>query len=552
MQLRELLQQIEEGRYAIPEIQRPFVWRNRQVLGLFESIYKKIPIGTLLVWDMPRQFIEDYNDLLRPLTDNLEPKRLNFRYMVLDGQQRLVSIYLAKQESIEVQGEQRHISLYYDATSDELKLGHKKDFEEEPSYFRIPDILTKEVYDILAEKAKVMGVDESQLTSNTVTRKRLSTLRETLLTYDVNVLPISEYVLPYNSDEDNFQQILDTISEIFIRLNSQGTRVKMPDLVAAVLTSKTRGEIGQSFKAKIRELTQHFEERGWVLDESVLMRIYMIVATGTTKFREAKDMLKSKRGDEILQELEKVKSLLNRCANVLEQLNVRSLDYLKSKYSLVTLCTYLSTKPELGVADITSIARWLLLSSFDRRYTGRLESDLYEDVTLVLREKSLKALEGKLRIKEITDSLLDTEFDREHRLALQMILKDAFDLRKDKLIRISELKPADIEEHHIFPKDVLRKVFGREIAGRTNDREVRLDIEEAYNSAANMTLISKEANGNIGSRRPDEYLQWFDQETLKQHCIPINQDLWKPENYLNFLEERKRMLLNRLRTLLGE
>jgi hypothetical protein len=370
------------------------------------------------------------------------------------------------------------------------------------------------------------------------------------LNYQVNIIPIQEDALPYDKNEDNFQEILEKISEIFVRLNFQGTRIKMPDLVTAILTPKTRGsgEI-KSFKDHIRRITEYFEEAGWDLDETVLMRIYMVVAAETTKFREAKKKLENKKSREILQELETMENLLNRLVRILGQLNIKSLNHLKSKYSLVTLCAYLNAKKEVEEADVVSIRRWLLLSSFDRRYTGRLESDLYGDVKLVDEKKSLKALEDELKVREITDSLLDTEFDREHRLAFMMLLKDAYDLRRDELVRISDIEPKHIQDHHIFPKDVLKKVYGREIVWRKNGEELKLDIEEAYNLAANITMISDKANDEIKNKRPDEYLKWFNRERLEQHYIPLNPDLWKPDNYQTFIEERKQILVRSLRAL---
>jgi len=551
MELRTLLQQVEEGRYALPEIQRPFVWENRKVRELFDSIRNNFPIGALLVWSMQREFIENYGDLLRPLTDDLEQRRSNFQYMVIDGQQRLVSIYLAKRGSITSGGEPRSIGLYYNVGNDELKLARGKEFDKDSDHFRVSDVLTKEtIDDVLEEKARATGDD--QIVSNRILRGKLDRFRTTLLNYQVNIIPIPEYVLPYNKNEDNFQQILERISEIFVRLNSQGTRIKMPDLAIAILTSKTRGKIiGKSFKDCMREITEHFEERGWDLDETVLMRIYMMVAADTTKFREAKDRLESKGSSEILDDLKRMKGLLNRLVNVLGQLNVRSLDFLKSKYSLVTLCAYLRVKQELEPVDIRSIRRWLLLSSFDRRYTGRLESDLYEDVKLVSEKKSLKAIEDKLKVREITDSLLDTELDREHKLALMMLLKDAFDLKRGEVVRISQIEPAHIHYHHIFPKDVLKKAWGREIVGRINGEELRLGVEEACNLVANLTVISDHANEEIKNKRPDEYLRWFSSEILEQHCIPADPDLWKPENYLAFVERRKEMLVRSLRNLIS-
>ena len=102
MELRDLLTKIEEGIFAIPEVQRPFVWRNPQIVELFNSIYQGFPIGSIIVWDAPKNIFENYPDLFRPLSKDLDVKTGNFRYIVIDGQQRLLSMLLAKRGRIKV------------------------------------------------------------------------------------------------------------------------------------------------------------------------------------------------------------------------------------------------------------------------------------------------------------------------------------------------------------------------------------------------------------------------------------------------------------------
>jgi uncharacterized protein with ParB-like and HNH nuclease domain len=100
--LRDFLAELAEGRYALPEVQRHYEWRNRQIKDLFESIYRGYPVGSIIVWSMPKDVVENYSDLLRPLVEELNDRNKNFQYMVIDGQQRLVSLILAKKGTITV------------------------------------------------------------------------------------------------------------------------------------------------------------------------------------------------------------------------------------------------------------------------------------------------------------------------------------------------------------------------------------------------------------------------------------------------------------------
>ena len=75
-----------------------------------------------------------------------------------------------------------------------------------------------------------------------------------------------------------------------------------------------------------------------------------------------------------------------------------------------------------------------------------------------------------------------------------------------------------------------------------------MDVETAYDQVANITIISEDANEGIGNKRPDEYLRNIDdEEILRSHFIPSDRELWKPENYYNFLQERKKYILRELK-----
>ncbi len=502
---------------------------------------------------MPREFIENYEELLRPLTDELEARRVNLQYMVIDGQQRLVSIYLAKKGSAKVSGRERSIAIYYNPISNDpndLKLAHGRELEKEPYWFRVSDILSAEVVsEVLDKKAETVG-DES-ITKNRMLQKKLESFRRVVMNYPINIYEIPEDTLPYNREQDNFLEIFEKISEMFVRLNSTGTRIRMTELIVAILTAKTRRSIGDSFKSKLREIVSYFDGKGWKIDEPVLMRTYMAISTGMTRFREARDELEQlgrTDSQKIIRYLEDVKHALEKTVGVLsEELGVKEIKYLKSKYSMVTLAYYIFKRAVITPEDIHSIKRWLLLSSFNKRYTGRLESDLGEDIESISKGKGLKDLENQLTVREVTESMFEGTYDSEHLTALLMLLKDGYDLRTDTLtpVKIGSLKPKNIHVHHIFPKDLLTKVYGDKIG--------EMDIETAYDSVANITIISSEANEKIGSKRPNEYLRRLAEHSpqlLETHCIPLDQELWKADNYELFIAERRKQLFNEVQSMI--
>jgi len=552
--LRELLTQIEQGRYALPEVQRPYVWRNAQVRDLLESIYRGYPIGSIIVWNISRDVLKEYSDLFRPLIKELEDRKENFEYLVIDGQQRLVSLLLAKRGSVTVYYEnsekRRYLPLYFNPRTERLDIirGKERDYS---SWFKISDLLDeeKDIEDLLDENEISSRSERSML------RKKLNSFRNSLLNYPVNIYQIPQSSLGHDPKKDNFLEIFEKISEMFVRLNEKGTRVKMPHLILALLTATTRKELGKSFKEQVNKINNELEEHGWDIREGVIMRTYMAIATGETNFRRARDILKSLKANEMLEYLEETgRSLMHTCNILSDELNIKGVRYLKSQYLLVTLSYYIFQKKfKIMPSDVKELKRWLILASFSGRYTGRLESDLKEDIELIRNGKVLRHLEDKLSVREITDEYFDRPYEKEHLTTLLILLRERgnYDLSCDSsggFRRLGDIDPKEkgFHIHHIFPKDVLVKVYGRN--GLIGD----MDIETAYDHVANMTIISEDANRKIGSRRPDEYLRDLDREVLRSHYIPVSPELWKPENYYDFLQERKKQLTEALRKLLSE
>jgi hypothetical protein len=420
-----------------------------------------------------------------------------------------------------------------------FELSSRKEIDEDSHYFRISDLLDEEndIDDLLDKK----GVTQSE---RLMLRRGLNDFRGRTLNYPVNIYNVPEATLKYNPDEDNFLEIFEKVSEMFVKLNMTGMRVKMPQLILALLTAKTRRESAGSFREEVSQISKKLM---WDVNEGVLMRSYMAIATGETNFRKAKEELEKMRAEEALRQLKRAGDALKyACSNILEEeLNIKSEKYLKSQYFLVTLSYYVHKRDyAITPAEIEQIRRWFILASFSKRYTGRLESDLKEDIDSLYNGKGFDSLEGGLTVKEINRSHLDTTYDEEHQIALLMLLKDSYDLSRE-LVKLCNLGKEELHIHHIFPKNVLIKVYGRE------SKIMDMDIEAAFDHVANISFISKRTNERISDKRPDEYLKELDKSTIKTHYVPIDPDLWRPENYYDFLQKRMDLILGGINSFLN-
>ena len=507
--LRDLLTEIEQGRYAVPEIQRPYVWTNPQVRELFESIYRGYPIGSIIVWEPAPEIFEEYGDLFRAFSKELEDRRRNFKYVVIDGQQRLLSLWLAKRGRVTIvdtygHERERTINLYYNVDNDEFFVDRaRKKYENDPYVYRISDILDYVKFEDVEDLVESKEVDESIQKKKII--KKLRKVRDSLLNYPVNVYTIPESVLKYRKegDDDNFLEIFEKISQMFVRLNYTGTRVRAPHLIIALLTGKTRRVLGVSFRKMISKLVSKLDEEGWDIGEGALMRTYLVIATKEPRFSRARRTLNELSANQIKEYLEKLDVTLMYVVNkVLKyELNIKKPSFLKSEYVIVPITYYAYIKENrLTPSDIKGLIKWLILASFNRRYTGRLDTDMAEDIASLTKSKDITTLIKNLQTSEIQEEWLDRSVDREHLTMMSIILRDSYDLMRDTTIRIRDVDSKHIHIHHIFPRSQIQKYYKE--YGKIGD----MDLETAYNHVANITIISETANESIGNELPYVYL----------------------------------------------
>jgi len=532
--LKEILNQLEQGFFMVPEIQRPFVWRNHQVCELFSSIYNGYPIGSIVCWNIPTEVLEDESlkDLFRPLADDLSLK--NGRYLIIDGQQRLTSLLLVKRGKITINGRERKIELYFNPLEKRLELG-RKDIKENPKFFNVTEILNcEDIIELIENQAEKF---HNNSINNKAIRSGLEKFRENFNTYELPIIPTILHT------KDNFLSLFEEISYIFVKLNSTGTKIKLPDLTLALLTGKTRKEVGSSFKENFGKILQRLKERGFSKDESllqpVLIRLYLAMATGTTRFSEAKQKLEKMSGKEIIRFIDEMEEVISRTLDVLKDLGLNNIEFFQSRYILVPIAYYIY-KDIISVGSIVSedtkdeLARWIILASFEKRYTGRLETDLSEDIEKINEGRGISGLIENLRLKELSFDQLSNEYEKAHLTLLLLLYKKLgtkdWNLKEIKSIkRIDELdqrkKREKLHVHHIFYSNLLRK----------------LGMEEEVDKFGNITLISSTANESIGSRIPRDYfltLRKIHPELLKNHFIPCDDKLWEIDNYKQFLEKR--------------
>ncbi|WP_323737628.1 DUF262 domain-containing protein (plasmid) [Methanosphaera sp. ISO3-F5] len=253
--IKDILDYINRGEIYLPAIQRKYVWTDDQITRLLDSIMLGYPIGTFLFWKVKKaiindkeysmyEFIKDYHD--RDMNNN-PPAPQPFpnpgdetMWAVLDGQQRLTSLYIALQGSMSRKLPRKRWNnddafpkkeLYFDLSSEKiddeditytfkfLTVEDVKKNKDNRIWYKVKDILKYSTEDL----AEV--ILNSDFATNEVARKNLSRLHTRLVRDDI----INYFEVVNDS--------IDSVLDIFVRVNSGGTVLSKTDLLFSTIVS---------------------------------------------------------------------------------------------------------------------------------------------------------------------------------------------------------------------------------------------------------------------------------------------------------------------------
>ncbi|MEQ1533934.1 MAG: DUF262 domain-containing protein [Sideroxydans sp.] len=254
--LFRLVEDINNGQLFLPHIQRPFVWEEEQMLKLFDSLMRNYPIQTLLFWRTKdeikaRKFMPQvlWDTDLSDFYDANKSKKDVEKVFVLDGQQRLQTLYATFYGAITSADGQR-AEAYFDTSSGEAindqGLRHCLKFSTTAlphPYYRIADLFGKDAQRNAEELAELFNealnaIEESKADvdkeSPTFTKSREKRVRRNFSQL-VSLLREEKYFWVQELDgvanEFPYRRVLD----IFVRVNSGGTKLDASDLMFAAM-----------------------------------------------------------------------------------------------------------------------------------------------------------------------------------------------------------------------------------------------------------------------------------------------------------------------------
>ncbi|MBR5087004.1 MAG: DUF262 domain-containing protein [Muribaculaceae bacterium] len=591
--IKGLLGLIEANDIAIPEIQRPFVWKNTQVRDLIDSLYKGYPTGYIILWKNP-------NVKLKDGTFSSGKK------IIIDGQQRITALMAAVASRKVINSDFREIpiniafnpfaALDFLNGNSEAEIFAVQTPAHKKSKHWIPDIA--EIFKpTFASWTFIPKYIEQNPEMNGDNLQKVLTILKGIETTQVGVIELSEKL------------DIDVVTDIFIRINSKGTPLSQGDFVMSKMAAdEVHGgntlrkiidyfshlAVAPNYFDYIKEnditfaSTPYLTKLEWLKDDKEtvydpkcddVIRVAFMHKLKRAKLANLVQLLTGRDFETREFKEEIIEDTFNKMyegvENVISQHNftqfmiaIRSAGFISSKMVTSNMALdfaytihLLLRDSDVPVAERKRIVqKWYVLSVLTGRYSSSPESKFSRDIRMINEmgvPNVLRSIEDAILSENfwnvaVTQDLTVSSTSNPTYLvylAAQVYFNDVSLLSTN--ITVRELINLGGDVHHVFPKKYLiNNNFSR----------------NQYNQDANYAYLDRPVNESIGKKAPKEYFslaleqcetkvakcgsiidkdQLF--ENLETNCIPANVFDMGHENYSEFLEQRRLLMAKKIR-----
>ena len=575
-----LLTRIKDGDIAIPDIQRPFVWNAAQVRDFIDSLYRGYPVGYLIDWQTP-------NIRLKNGT------RSDGKHILIDGQQRVTALMAAllKSQIVDKNYRKIRISIAFHPGEERFEVTNSA-IEKSPEW--VTDIAV--IFDP-STTIRELGDEHCRMNPNANIKK----IDESLNRLEkIKQNPIGLIELDHDLD-------IETVAEIFIRINSKGVMLNAADFAMSRMAASDKYDGHQLRKcidyfchlanapeayedlSKDKEFvnTEYFRKMEWLRNEKE--DLYdpsyrdMLRVAFTSEFKRGRleDLVALLSGrnfatrtfeeliaEESFRRLGKAVLLfmnennfknfimILRSAGFVESSMIRSQNAINFAYIL-----YLTLRKQKtdSIQIETLVRRWFVMSILTSRYTASPETAFGRDIDNFAQQGAHSYLDA-VESAELSDAFWDVGLPQQLNtsaanspyfnvfLSSQVKGEDKGFLSRDH--SVSNLLQGSSHIHHVFPSNYLKKT------GFSRSR---------YNQIANYVVMQSEINIKIRDTSPEEYFQALQEQckngkpryggitdvdqlrhNLAEHCIPQGMQM-SIGDYNDFLKERRKLMSVKIR-----
>jgi hypothetical protein len=557
-----LVDMYKRGELRLPEIQRHYVWRATRVRDLLDSLYRGYPSGSILMWET------DEPIPTREFAIAQDTTAFAGRKLLLDGQQRLTSLRaVLNGEPVTVRRRKRPIEILFNLDHPE---GPPVDPLEVDSDEDTPLMADDEVPDDPDDES-----DEGESKNENVLVDRLNLRAFVVASKALQSLPnwvsVSEVFKNANDTDilekagitsfkdaryqkysarltklravQNYQYVVhvleramsyEEVTEIFVRVNSLGAKLRSSDLALAQMTSRW-----PNLLKELEVFQEECEQNNFTIDLGQLVRAIVVFATKQCLFR----VVGATPIPRLAEGWKEAKEGLRFAVNFLRSnAGVEDESLLSSPMFIHTLAAVSRVKDnKLTQAERNVLLHWLLVANARGRYSrGSTETLLNEDLAIVFRTGEVADLMGP--VTRQFGRLTVEAGDLAGRGANSPLFSLAYLALKDSgakdwfsglgLSLAHQGRLHFIQWHHIFPKALLREQHKYETG--------------EINEIANMAFITGQTNRRLGRKQPSDYLPEIIERqgngALEAQLVPTDMSLLKVEDYRDFLKTRREAL----------
>lgn len=587
--LEQILNYIKSGEIAIPEIQRPFVWKPKQVRDLIDSLYTGYPTGYLIISQSPNLRLKDGT--------LAEGKRI-----MIDGQQRVTALMTAIMgiDIINADFQKKRIKIAFNPLANP---------ENDEERFKVQDNAILRDKRWIADIAEVFKptfdmwqfVNDYCEANKEINGSALNKILMQLI--DIKNRQIGVITL-------NKELTIDEVTEIFIRINSQGAKLNQADFamskIAANVTYggnmlrkaidyfshlsvqpewysdmiKDEEFMDSIFASKLKWLKDDREEI-FDPDYNDILRIAFMYKFGRAKMKDLVSLLGG-RDFETREYREEIaeNSFAQLTSGVIDFMNeytfsnfvlaIKSAGFISSKLInsqmtldfAYTLYLLLNADPNIDKTQIKHyVVKWYVMTTLTSRYITSPETVMDMDIKRI-KERGFLNYFSELEAANLSDTFWDIALVQYletsvinspyFNLYLASQIHDADDALFTCGYKINDLITVIGDVHHIFPKKYLMK-------NGVNEKS-------KYNQIANYTYLDTQVNKAVSDDSPNIYFsKVFEQcesgvaiygnitdkslllKNLQQNCIPENIMYMEYADYEKFLEERRVLMAHKIK-----
>jgi hypothetical protein len=506
----KVIKRIEDGDIKIPAFQRGYVWDQGQVIELLDSVLNDYPIGSVLLWNTKEILKSTRNVAGFKLPDRPPDYPVNY---VLDGQQRISSIYAVFSQNTEQVEEDEDYNpevgifeIYYDFQKREFI--NKEDITDRKKVFLMRNLL---------DTSKFL---EEFATLDAAFQQDAKNLLSKFSNYEIPIVTISN-------------RAKEEVGIIFERINNTGTKLSTIDLMVAWTWSDDF-----HLRESINGLLEKLEEKKFGgLNEKILLQAISGIIQNTTKTKMILELDPKKVKDtfgDLVSAMEKTVDFLS------TDLGCASTELLPHMQQIVPISKFFALGLDQNAKNLEILKKWFWKTSFSRRYAAQTDEKMDADLQFINNSKAgdlsgIDAYSHSLTAKALIESKFSKSQPYTRAFLLLMAQKTPLDLVKSTKVDLGKALSAfnKKEYHHVNPRAFLKK---------------RGLPSAKINALLNFCFLPADSNKKISGSEPAKY--FFElipadkyQDILKSNLLPLNKDIYKTNDYDEFLSQRANVVI---------